>query len=489
MITHSKINKKVFNGIWQQIKNTKEDVTLERVVNIAKDKKIDITEIKEVQFGFNSKSPAIMLSTAKSSALFPMVKPEDMRLYRENKEAVDTTMRFWCELDWFIPPYIMNFELISALSYAGIDYFKIDCEPRVLFQKRLDNALPIIYTLGLMVVINEQVLTKAFSIQRHVPIIREAILAFYSGMKVAAIAALIPIIENILGELINNQSMDIKSKVDKSLDAAMGNVKKLFFSRADWIPTEYEGENFLIVLDERYRMLKTLKEWLLNSFYCNTGKYENHSGFNRHSFAHAKSNLWQNEANFFRAIGLIQALAFVEVFSDIDSNISIFIPKSNEESKAFHCEVLACLDTQLVKKLYIQKYQLDNKLPHKLTASDDGWLLRASMLSKKMNEEVIKRLRDAGWQCEAFSDPVKDGEYITVRAKKSGQSLKIALLYSCATGNDIYKILDKTCEYILYCGAYYKQDSYAYEVNAKVMPVNAWVIPSEGQDSESIELV
>ncbi|GGP44760.1 MAG: hypothetical protein WBG74_05190 [Shewanella sp.] len=72
-----------------------------------------------------------------------------------------------------------------------------------------------------------------------------------------------------------------------------------------------------------------------------------------------------------------------------------------------------------------------------------------------MNLEIIPNLRDKGWQCHSFTDPVKEGEYITVKASKGDREIKISLLYTCATGNDIYKELDKSCDFILYQGAYY----------------------------------
>ena len=77
-------------------------------------------------------------------------------------------------------------------------------------------------------------------------------------------------------------------------------------------------------------------------------------------------------------------------------------------------------------------------------SSDDGWLGRSATLSTKMNDEIVKRLRDNGWQCHSFGQPVKSGGYITVRASKLGKEIGIALLYSCATDNKVYKELEVT---------------------------------------------
>ncbi|ELA9339230.1 hypothetical protein QUO03_003449, partial [Vibrio parahaemolyticus] len=80
-------------------------------------------------------------------------------------------------------------------------------------------------------------------------------------------------------------------------------------------------------------------------------------------------------------------------------------------------------------------------------------------------------------QCHSFTDPMKVGEHITVNASKDSREIKVALLYACATGNDIYKELDKSCDFILYQGAHYHQDSYAFGITASVLPLNAWIAP------------
>lgn len=474
------MNLKIFNGVWQQIKNSNYKLTLTEVIELAKSKDVNVDSIKKVEFGFNSSNQAMLLSSNNRTALFPMVSPDDMQLYKRNKDSVEIVLDFWHKLDWFHPPYVSHGDLWGTLSYFDISIKNSSIESDFVLQERLGEALSSIYTVGLMVVINEQIFTETAAIKKHVPIIREAILAFYSGMKVAAIAALIPIVEGILSELIDEPSKKLSTpaKVDRVIDNVQKNIKNCFFSNANWVPDEYKDADRLIVLDERYRLLEMLRRWLKNSFYCDSDKYKNHSGFNRHSFAHARSQVWQNPSNFFRAMGLLQALAFIEAFSNKGGDVSIFIPESNKDTKAFHAEVLACVDMQAFKKVFLQKYQLDNGLPYKETASDDGWLLRAAKLSEIMNEIIIKKLRDAGWQCYEFTDPVEDGEYITISAKKDERKIKVALVYSCATSNEIYRLLDNHCDYILYNGPHYHQSSYAYGVKAQVMPVNAWIAPA-----------
>ena len=109
--------------------------------------------------------------------------------------------------------------------------------------------------------------------------------------------------------------------------------------------------------------------------------------------------------------------------------------------------------------------------------TDDGWLIRSAILSKNMNNEVVVKLRKNNWDCYLISDPIKDGEYITVEAKKEGVFIKVALLYSCSSSNKLYKYLSESFDYILYQGSFYKQKDYTYNVDTIIRPLNAWLVP------------
>ncbi|MBO7928018.1 hypothetical protein J5X91_17395 [Pseudoalteromonas sp. K222D] len=378
-----------------------------------------------------------------------------------------------------MPFYIARGKINDAINSTGINVLEHSHWNRSVLQSRFEPCLSSIYTLDNIIPITVQTLADSAAISKHLPIIKESILAFYSGMKVAAIAALIPIIEDILGSIIGEKGsdLDLVHKVNKCIDLANEKVVALHINGADWVPPEYIDLSVMKVMNERTFALETIRYWLVNSFYAKTANYDNHSGFNRHFFAHAKSDIWHNPSNFFRTMGLIQALAVVECFAVEGSKVSLFSPKPDERHDSFRIEVLACLNTQIFKTKILQLLQIDNNLPFNDTASDDGWLLRAAKLSEKMNDEIIPRLRKKSWQCHSFIDPIKEGEHITVNASKGNREIKVALLYTCATGNDIYKKLDKSCNFILYQGAHYHQDSYALGTTASVLPLNAWIAP------------
>ncbi|CAA0101095.1 Uncharacterised protein [BD1-7 clade bacterium] len=341
------------------------------------------------------------------------------------------------------------------------------------------TALADIYNLSNIIPTTEVTLKQSTTIEPHVPLIREAILAFYSGMKIVAIGALIPIVESILTKLVgnNNSELVLIDKVHSCINSAIENVIRDHYGEFTWIPSEYVDLKYLKVVDERIFMLETLRGWLVNSFYVKTKSYENVSGFNRHIFAHAKSDDWQNGENFFRALGIIQALAFVEAYAIDNSAVSIFGPDPDSNCEALREEIFACLNYQSLKQQVLTLQKQSRGLPFNPTSSDDGWLTRASMLSDAMNNVIIPQLKEKGWDCFEVSDPEKDGEYVTVKSRKDDACLNVALLFSCATDNSIYRSLAKEHSYILYSGAQYHQKEFARDVDAVVRPMNAWIAP------------
>ncbi len=454
-------------------------VTLDDVKALAVSKGLLVDSIDEIEFGFMPKIKGVLLKTNLGSALYPRERLEDIELYNKNIKPNQNYENFWSSVDWFLPAFIENGKLSDAINQSNINILNHEQLSKEVLRRNFEHSLTSIYDFSNIIPICEQTLSKSKTISNHVPLIREAMFAFYSGMKIVAISSLIPIVENIISTIIeaNDSELRIIDKVNKCIDKANEKVISMHINDVDWIPPEYIEIPVLKVMNERVFMLELIRNWLLNSFYENTKKYKHHSGFNRHIFAHAKSDLWQNPSNFFRAIGLIQAMAFIECFAVKGSQVSILPPNHDENSESLRQEVFACLNFQAIKKQLIINQQISNNLPFNPTSSDDGWLTRASILSEKMNNEVVTRLRHNNWDCHIISDPIKDGEYITVEAKKEDSFTKVALLYSCASSNKLYKYLAESFDYILYQDASYKQESYTYNVDAIIRPLNAWLAP------------
>lgn len=480
MIIH-KLERK-FQFIWNRIYHTNKltDISLEEFKSIVQQQGIIIKEIKETTFGFNQTIKAIKLETPERVAIFPRMKLEQMPLYTQNIEPFRESQDFWRKVDWFYPVYISREQINKGFEVVGLKIGDHKTLPKKVLQERFEQAFPTLYNFSNIIPMTAQALTDSIAIAKHLPVIRESILAFYSGMRVVAISSLIPIIEDVLNTIIGRHSrgLDLKAKVQHCISKARENIIKEHFDNADWIPQDFIQVDVLKVINERIRVIELIGDWLQNSFYEDTDKYDNISGFNRHYFAHANSQIWQTQSNFFRAIGLIQAMAFIECFATNNSKLSVFPPIPDKRSESFRNDVFACLNLQVIKNELLRNLQIQNCLPFNPTSSDDGWLGRSAILSSTMNNEIVIKLRNNGWQCHDFGEPIKIGEYITVKATKNMEIIGVTLLYSCATDNAIYKELEKVSTYILYLGPPYQQSSYAKGVEKYVGPLNAWLAPT-----------
>ena len=108
--------------------------------------------------------------------------------------------------------------------------------------------------------------------------------------------------------------------------------------------------------------------------------------------------------------------------------------------------------------------------------ADDGVMLRKGLLAQQCMNDLVRPLRDAGWNVKV-NEPDDNGLYMTVDASHDNKLISVALLYSCGTVNRIYKILAEKCVAVLYCGPPYKRDSYAYGISVHVGPVLGWQPP------------
>jgi hypothetical protein len=66
---------------------------------------------------------------------------------------------------------------------------------------------------------------------------------------------------------------------------------------------------------------------------------------------------------------------------------------------------------------------------------------------------------------------------MTVVASHGEKRFGVALLYSRATENSLYRMLAEKCDAILYRGPPYRPESYAYGISVHVGPVLGWQPP------------
>jgi hypothetical protein len=124
----------------------------------------------------------------------------------------------------------------------------------------------------------------------------------------------------------------------------------------------------------------------------------------------------------------------------------------------------------MVIKLMEEKHFHENGKLVPIVPTDDGALLRKSLLMKDCIDDLVRPLRSAGWAVE-FTDDSSD-LYVKLLAKS-----KQGMLYSCGSDNSLYKELEKDCDVILYRGAPYLQEQFARGVKVHVGPVAEWQPP------------
>ena len=95
---------------------------------------------------------------------------------------------------------------------------------------------------------------------------------------------------------------------------------------------------------------------------------------------------------------------------------------------------------------------------------------RLQLLRQAADQQLLKPLETHGWTARIESE-IPDGEYFIIEASKDSVSHKIALLYTSATANAVYKRLDGAVEHIFTNGALYHIEQYAYGISTPVAPV------------------
>jgi hypothetical protein len=290
--------------------------------------------------------------------------------------------------------------------------------------------------------------------------------------------ALIPLIEGAITR-IGSQSERIEipiiQRVDGVANRAIETAARLHFENM-WVPREYLTKDYLFGQDERVFVFETFRRWLNNSFFRNTGEYDGATWLNRHLFAHAEDMKWQESANFSRLVVALATLWVIESWHDQSHKVSIMFPDINEDSKLLWQQALLRGQSQFGLKMLEQKhYQEHGRLVPEMP-TDDGALLREAVLSEDCINDLVRPMREAGWQVEV-GEPEEQGLFIIVIGKAVGQTFRAALLFSCATDNVIYQKLAESCDAILYRGAPYRQDQYAYGLRIHVGPVAGWQPP------------
>jgi hypothetical protein len=464
--------KSKFKGIWLRALNERSlgDLTPELIAEWAKDKGLSDPVAITRDAGVFQPTPSIILEAGGERACFPKVPSTGDETWNIRRRAKDAEALLWEKMEWFSPLWLPMDEIGKMLAAV-----KHCTKERAI--ELFDYHTSTLYTLAFQAVCIAQLMPKARSLREIIPLAREAYLGVYSGYRASSIAALIPAIEGGLTRIVSDMDPQATApeKIDHAINRAIQTAARLHFEGM-WIPAEYTTVDYLLGQDERVFAFETFRRWLKNYFFCNTEDYRGLTWLNRHMFAHGTASSWQQPTNFNRLIVALTTLAAIESWYDESHQISFSLPAMNDDSTLLWQQAQFHAEAQMKLKLIEQdRYQKHGRLVPEMP-TDNGVTLRQALLSEECMRDLVRPLRDAGWNVEV-SEPDEEALYITVVASRGEKRFGVALLYSCATANDIYRMLAEKCTVILYRGAPYKQESFAYGIAVHVGPVLGWQPP------------
>jgi hypothetical protein len=431
---------------------------------------LEVEKAEERNVGLFARTKSIVLTISGIQACFPKVTPNCDPEWEKRRRAVNQAADLWNKMEWFGPLWVPREKIQQLLEDTA------SCS-RERALELFDYHTSTIYTIPFQAICIEQMLSKAESLREFRPLAREAYLAFYSGYKASSIAALIPAIEGSLARIGSSRGggLSLSDKIDQVFDRAIENAASINFERM-WVPKEYLTVDYLFGENEHIFVFETFRRWLKRSFFRRTDEYDGATWLNRHLFAHATSSSWQQSANFSRLIVALTTLGVIESWHDESDQIPLLFPEMNEDSNLLWQQALFRVEAQSILKIVEEKRYHDHGRLVPELPTDNGVLLRKVMLAEDCINDLVRPLRDAGWSVEV-GEPDDRALYLKVVASAGEEHVTIALLYSCATDNAIYRMLEQTADVILYRGAPYHQDQFAYGIKIHVGPVTGWQPP------------
>lgn len=461
-----------FKGIWNRARRcpSLDSLSPELIGKWASERGLTVDQVEERDIGTFVTTKSIVLTVNGQQAGFPKIPSEGDANWRLRRRFADRDAALWDKLEWFSPlwvPMSRTRELLKAVESCS--------KERALQQ--FNYHMSTVYTLPFQAVCIAQLMPGARSLRDVVPLAREAYLAFYSGYRASNISALIPALEGALTRIVSNSGGEpkIAEKIDQAINRAIECAARLHFYHI-WVPQEYLTLEYLCPLDERVFTFESFRRWLKTSFFQNTDQYDGTTWLNRHLFAHGVSSDWQQSSNFTRLIVALTTMGVIEAWHDESNSVSLFFPEMNEDSKLLWQQALFQGQAQATLKMIEQNiYHEHGRLVPEMP-TDNGALLRKAILEKDCIDDLVRPLRNAGWHVNV-GEPDDEALYMLVTASADDRSFSVALLYSCATDNAIYRELAGKCDAVLYRGAPYNQDGYAYGIKVHVGPVTGWQPP------------
>lgn len=458
-----------FCGLWSRSqKDGIANISATLIATWAETRGLKVTDVQERKVGAFRPIPAIVLNVEGRKACFPTISTDGPES-KKNRSMMEQIADRWKKVEWFCPLWVTN-EKIGQLFAAIKDRSGNDAI------NHFDYHLSTAYTLAFEAVCIAQLLPKTRSLAAFAPLAREAYLAFYSGHRASSVAALMPVLEGGI-KRIASATPDAKplDAIEKLIDRACTLAADLYFDKM-WAPEEYRTKDFLFGQDERVFVFETFRRWLKDCFFQDTDKYTGVTSLNRHLFAHGMSTDWQKPSNFTRLVVAITTLGVIEAWHDDTNVVPILFPEMNEDATLLWQQALLRGQIQMLLNINEQAiFQSNGRLVPDLP-TDNGVTLRQAVLSEDAINDLVRPLRDAGWSVQV-TEPDEEALFVIATATSGDSRLSAALLYSCATSNELYRELASKADFILYRGAPYKQSSFAHGITVPVGPVAGWQPP------------
>lgn len=94
--------------------------------------------------------------------------------------------------------------------------------------------------------------------------------------------------------------------------------------------------------------------------------------------------------------------------------------------------------------------------------------MRADILQRDAEQKLLIPLREHRWTA-AIEEVVADGEYAIVVAERSGLKRRVALVYTSATDNRVFRRLEETVDLTLFNGEAYRLEEFTHGVTRPVL--------------------
>jgi hypothetical protein len=193
------------------------------------------------------------------------------------------------EVDWLVPPYL-RVEFLSGLAHA----IEMAPPPERLqvMQVNLAHAYGPDYLAGMFLERYSKI-TYVRDFEQH---IGQSIRAYFSGYKLVAVIALVPVLEGVVRKIAASHGRHIGA-----------GTKKLNDEFKAFVDAEIESPR---CFGERVVMLEALRDFVRDRLLEPTDSYSGLNELNRHGILHGIYGNFGEDMNFFRLITLLDLLCF-----------------------------------------------------------------------------------------------------------------------------------------------------------------------------------